>query len=217
MNRLITVKGSGNASANPDLIIVDLEVESKKRDYEETLEHASYALKQLQNEICKLGFNVKDLKTTSFNINTRYESYKDQYDNYKSRFVGYSCFQELKLEFDFNTKMLSRVLEALSNSSVNPKINIKFSIKDSTKIREELLISATRNAKERATILAKASNVTLGDLITIDYSWGEVKFQSPTRYDMHDRCMTMKSAIDINLEPEDIRISDTVTFVWEIK
>ena len=40
---------------------------------------------------------------------------------------------------------------------------------------------------------------------------------SPTRYDMEDRCMVMAESCSPDIEPDDIDVSDTVSFVWEIK
>ena len=64
----------------------------------------------LQQAIQAAGFEKKDLKTTSLNIRTHYESYRDKNNYYKSKFDGYRCEQGLKLEFDFNTNLMSNVL-----------------------------------------------------------------------------------------------------------
>lgn len=78
MNRLITVKGTGKLSIKPDLIIITMELESHRYDYEETLKHATKSINTLQETIQSVGFDKKDLKTTDFNVNTHYESYRDE-------------------------------------------------------------------------------------------------------------------------------------------
>lgn len=82
-----------------------------------------------------------------------------------------------------------------------------------------LLQSACANAKAKAEILTKASGVTLGELVSIDYNWGELHLYSPTRYEMDEACMMRASAAPtaMDIEPDDIDVSDSVTFVWEIK
>ena len=86
-------------------------------------------------------------------------------------------------------------------------------------VNKELLRSATVNAKEKAQILCEASNVELGELITIDYNWGELNIVSHTDYMLEEKCMAMPvgGLADIEIEPDDIDVSDTATFVWEIK
>ena len=106
MNRLITLKGTGNISVKPDLIIITMDLESHKYDYEETMQLATESVNILQNAIETAGFDKNELKTTNFNIRTNYKNYRDKNDNYKEKFDGYICKQGLKLEFDFNTEVL---------------------------------------------------------------------------------------------------------------
>lgn len=217
MKRLITLKGTGNLSVKPDLIIITMNLESHEYDYEETMKLAADSVNVLQNAIKTAGFDKKDLKTTNFNIRTHYESYRDKDDNYKSKFDGYICEQGLKLEFDFNTEVMSKVLTAIGKAPIEPNLNIQFSVKDKDAVNEELLIRATENAKRKAEILTKASNVTLGDLISIDYNWGELHLYSNTRFMIQEQNMSMAKMSAPDIEPDDIDVSDTVTFVWEIK
>ena len=69
-------------------------------------------------------------------------------------------------------------------------------------------------------MLTEAAGVQLGDIVTIDYSWGEVEFIShPMEKCMslaEDCCMASPSGYDIDIEPDDIDMSDTVTVVWRI-
>ena len=89
-----------------------------------------------------------------------------------------------------------------------------------TAINEEMLRSATANAKRKAEILCDASGMELGTLLSIDYNWGELNVYSNTRYDMEEECLAapmMAKCAEIDMEPDDIDVSDTATFVWEIK
>lgn len=55
-------------------------------------------------------------------------------------------------------------------------------MKDKEAVDAALLDSACANAKAKAEILTKASGVTLGELVSIDYNWGELHLYSPTHY-----------------------------------
>ena len=70
--------------------------------------------------------------------------------------------------------------------------------------------------RNKAEILCKASGVTMGDLIAIDYNWGELDIYSHTRYDCCEDAMPLM-AKSIDIDPDDIDVSDTATFIWEIK
>lgn len=217
MERLITVKGIGNISVKPDLIIITMSLVSHKYDYDDTMKLATESISALENAIEKSGFDKKELKTTSFNITTSYKSYYDENNKHKSKFDGYICEQDLKLQFDLDMKVLSKVITEIAKSGVEPRLNIRFSVKDKDAVNEELLIKATENARRKAEVLAKASRVNLGRLISIDYNWGEVSIYSKTTYEMDNKSLVMEASYAPNIEPDDINVSDTVAFVWEIK
>lgn len=207
MTRTITIKGVGKLTLN-----------ATDKNYDKTMDTAAKHLEQLRGALVGIGFTKDDLKTTNFNVNTEYESERDKNGNYKRIFIGYSVTHQLKLEFDFDSQRLSRTLGAIAGCIAEPELNVQFTVKDKKSVNAALLENACVNAKAKAGILAKASGVTLGDLISIDYNWGELHLFSQTQYDMEDDCMRMASAVptSIEIEPDDIDISDSVTFVWEI-
>ena len=217
MERLITVKGIGNISVTPDLIIITMNLVSHKYNYDETMKLATESVNELEKAIEEVGFNKKDLKTTNFNITTSYKSYYDENNNYKSKFDGYKCEQDLKLEFDLDMEILSKVITAITKSKVEPRFNIRFSVKDKDEINKELLIKATENARSKAEVLTKAAIVTLGRLVSIDYNWSEINIYSNTTYEIENKSYAIAETYAPSIEPEDIKISDTVAFVWEIK
>ena len=217
MERLITVKGIGNISVTPDLIIITMNLVSHKYNYDETMKLATESVNELEKVIEEVGFNKKDLKTTNFNITTSYKSYYDENNNYKSKFDGYKCEQDLKLEFDLDMEILSKVITAITKSKVEPRFNIRFSVKDKDEINKELLIKATENARSKAEVLTKAARVTLGRLVSIDYNWSEINIYSNTTYEIENKSYAIAETYAPSIEPEDIKISDTVAFVWEIK
>lgn len=53
----------------------------------------------------------------------------------------------------------------------------------------------------------------------IDYNWDELHLYSPTHYEIDPPCMARASAAPtaMDIEPDDIDVSDSVTFVWEIR
>ena len=84
-----------------------------------------------------------------------------------------------------------------------------------------MLANAVTDAKAKADVLSKASGVSLGEIITIEYSWAEIDFVSrPMDKLMLEECC-MRScepdeAYDIDINPDDIDVTDNVTVVWTI-
>ena len=77
------------------------------------------------------------------------------------------------------------------------------------------------DAKEKAAVLTQAGGVALKEIQNIDYSWGEIDFEFRPMNDsiMAERCLAApmaKTSYDLDIEPDDIEVSDTVTVIWEI-
>ncbi|WP_214693782.1 MULTISPECIES: SIMPL domain-containing protein [unclassified Exiguobacterium] len=216
MERTITVKGTGNVSSRPDLIVIHMDLVTKAPRYEETMTDAANAVAQLQKAIVRAGFEKKDLKTSDFSIDTEYERYQDKHNNYRSRFVGYVCKQKTRLEFPLDTSKLSDAIEQISQSRANPVLSIRFTMKDPNAIEDQLLVNAAENAKKRAELLANGAGATLGDLLQIDYTWGEIHVFSPTSV-LYSQDVVYSESRMPEIEPDDIDVSDTATFVWSLK
>ena len=216
--KTITVKGVGNALVKPDHIVLWLSLDSIAKEYEAAMNFASMKISELNKCLEEIGFEKESVKTTDFNVRTDYDSKKDCNGNYYRVFNGYVVRHRLKVSFDFDTKVLAQTLGAIAGCVAEPELSINFTVKDSSSINEELLRSATQNAKKKAEILCTASGVTLGELVNIDYNWGELNIYSRTRYEMADECMKAccEAPTSIDIEPDDIDVNDTVTFVWQI-
>lgn len=212
-NKTITVNGVGTASVKPDLIILNMSVDTLEYDYSTAINQATEDINTLKQALIAVGYKADDLKTTDFSVNTSYEGYKDESDVWQQRFNGYKCTHRLKLEFDLNMTELNKVLNAILSSSVTPVFSISFSVKDTASVAEQLLVNAVDNATRKADILAKASKVKLGAIINIDYSWKELHLYSDMRI-AEPMCYASDAVIDVT--PEDIKASDTVTIIWEI-
>ena len=220
--RTIRVTGKGNLKVHPDMTRITLELEGQYPNYDETLRHSSEDTEHLKDVLSKFGFERSDLKTLQFNVDTVYESYKYK-DSYKQRFVGYRFNHTLKFEFESDNNRLGKILYALANCSVKPEFRISYTVKDPEAAKNELLGKAVTDSKEKAAVLTAAAGINLGNIQSIDYSWGEIDFvYSPmNRYmECSDACMQAPIAekgFAMDIEPDDIDVSDTVTVVWEIE
>lgn len=219
MVKTISVKGTGTASAKPDLVVLSMTLESKHQDYTKAMELAASHIQQLNEALCVVGFDKDSVKTTNFSVDPDYARVKESRNNtYEKVFRGYDVTHRLKLSFDFDMSRLAKALAAIAGCLSHLELSISFTVKDTTTLNEEMLRSAAINAKRKAEILCSASGVTLGDLITINYSWGELDIYSHTRYNCSEEAIgLMVAGAAVDITPEDIDVSDTATFVWEIK
>ncbi len=103
---------------------------------------------------------------------------------------------------------------------ITPEISIEYTVSDPEKYKDELLKNAIEDSKHKAKVLAHAANIELCDIVSIDYSWGEINFVSEPiqNFAFASAEKTMGSpGYDIDIEADDIDVTDTVTVVWKIK
>jgi len=217
--RTIRVTGKGQIKVRPDMTRITMSLEGLYEDYSETLRLSSQDTETLKDILSGFGFERSDLKTLNFSVDTEYESYKDRDGSYKQRFTGYRYRHMLKVEFDSDNERLGKILYALANGKVRPEFRISYTVKDPEATKNTLLGKAVKDAREKASVLTEAAGIGLKDIQSIDYSWGEIDFEYRPMDGgiLAERCMAEPTAAySLNIEPDDIEVSDTVTVVWEI-
>ena len=200
---------------------ITLSLEGIYPEYGEALRRSAQDTEQLKDLLTGFGFERSDLKTLIFHVDTEYESYKD-HGAYKQRLVGYKYHHTMKVEFESDNDRLGRVLYALAHCQVRPEFRLSYTVKDPEAAKNELLGKAIADAKAKAAVLTGAAGVDLKDIQSIDYSWGQINFevQPMNRMLMAEECcdsaINEAGSYDMDIEPDDIEVSDTVTVVWEI-
>ena len=218
MEKLITVKGVGQVTMKPDLVVLALKLETTSRDYDQCMKIAGERGDLLKNALVKGGLPEDSLKTSDFGVNTEYRSEKNRDGNYRSIFVGWKCSHDFKVEFPLDIGRLKTVLHFISESRADCKVGVNFTLADSGEAETALLDSAAKNARKKAETLCSAIGVKLGSLVRIDYNWSEINIFSRTRYDsgLFASAPEAMCCSEPEIDPEDIKLNDNATFVWEI-
>ena len=218
MERTISVRGVGSLRKKPDYVTISLELEAKDMDYEKAVAASSGQIEELTAALCAVGFRMEDLKTSSYQVRTEYRSEQDENRNYRQVFDGYVCRTGMRLAFDFSVLRLGEALSAVGACSVRPELNIAFTVKDPAAAHGELLRAAAANAREKAEILCEASGVRLGKLLRVEYDWSDPAVRSRTSVSAETADLRMmKNAFQADMVPEDVELSDSAGFTWEIE
>jgi uncharacterized protein YggE len=216
--KTIRITGVGTASISPNEIELRFSINTIDLNYNISIEKHNEKLNEF-NEILKvLGFKKEDLKTNYFNISPKYKSVKKLNGEYKEEFEGFAVNQNLTLTFDYNMDLLDKIINKLSQSTINPRLSINFTIKEKEEFKNKIIQNACYDAKQKAQILASACNQTIVGIVSIDYSFANIHLYSNTRYEeSYECCKAKTSSIGNNITPTDIKSSENVTFVFEIE
>ncbi len=218
--KTIRVTGKGKLKVHPDMTRFTITLAGIYPEYAETVCRSSKDTEKIKDLLTPFGFERKDLKTLSFSVDPEYESYKEK-GAYKQRLIGYRYRHVLKVEFESDKERLGRILYALGKSPLYPEFRLSYTVKDPEAVKNELLGKAVRDAIAKAGVLSAAAGQKLGEIQSIDYSWGEIDFE----YRLMPGAVMCESAasgfgspgmLDMDIEPDDVDVQDTVTVVWEI-
>jgi hypothetical protein len=215
--RSITIKGTGHVSVAPDLIVIDMTITVSGMDHETCIRESGEQLGKLREAIVNAGHEGNALKTGSFMINTKYESYRDVNDAWKQRFAGYECTHKLSLRFDLCIHTLSLTLGAITKCGVNPAFQIRFAVNDQQTVTQKLLQNAIADAVRKAEVLAEAAGLKLGEIHQIHYNWSDINLYSGSEVE-YGLLSVADSAASVNIEidPEDVKLSENVTVILSI-
>ena len=218
MERTITVQGIGKVSVPPDLVEITLSSEARDMEYEKTSAAATAQGEALERALATVGIAAGDIRTVSFRVSTEYDNVREKDGNYHRVFAGYVCAHCRKISFSLDIARLGAVLSAVAACEAKPELSVAFTVRDPAAIRRELLTRAATVAREKAEILCAASGVALGDLLRMDYRFGEEEPLSGTEFRVENRCLRAQAGVaDMAIHPENIEVSDTVIFIYEIR
>lgn len=205
--RIIRVRGKATASAQPDWVVISLEVGSQHRDFGRCTGELAHLTETLRQDMERVGVDRDQLKTGHLSVSTSFD-YQDQ----KRVFVGYEARHSLTLEFDLQAESLNRVLKMLGQAKSRSKFTVRFSVKDPEPVRDQALEEAVKKAREKARLLAKASGVSLGELLEIDLSWSDIYIHSSSEMIVDSHATTP----GYDITPEDVDFEESVNLVWQI-
>ena len=220
--RTIRVTGQGEIKLKPDITRLKVTVKGFDIEYAEALRKSAKETEQLRILMKDFGFESSDLKTLSFSVEPKFERYRGD-DLFKQHHVGYTYSHSMRIDFPTDNKLLGKIMYALAHAtSANPQFLIYYLVKDEEAAKNELLSKAVIDAKEKAGVLTQAAGVRLKEIQSIDYSWGQTDFQFDLihRIGRDDEDTLLDDAAegyDLDIEPDDKTVSDSVTVIWEIE
>ena len=209
--KTLRVTGETSIFVRPDLIIFNLRASKVCKGYEEAVRKSSELTVKIKDLVEKSGFDRKELKTDSLSVEPEYE-YKEKEDSERKRIlVGYRYRHDSFIEFDNDNEVLGKLIYEVSKSGLDVEFFVKYDLKDKVKYKEEALEKAVEQAKRKADIIAKTSGVKLLDIRSIDYSFDKIGVN------MVYNSMSASRSYNIDIDADDIEISEDIEITWNIE
>lgn len=225
--RSFSASGEGKIVAVPDVAEFTLTVvTSGGKDLAALQAENTVKMNKIIEFVKSKGVADKDIKTQSYNLEPRYQSYScdrillNDSGEVKPcpppEIVGYTVNQTVQVKVrDF--KNIGDILSGAVQNGANTASNLSFTIDDPTKLRNEARAQAIVKAREQAEIVAKAGGFRIGKLLSIDESYYPVAYKN---YGMYGGAAleTQDAAVPApSIEAGSQEITANVTLRYEIK
>lgn len=213
--KLITVTGKGAIHVVPDVTRLELSLVSLHDTYEDAYGQAKSDTDQLKKIMEKLKLPVTLPKTKSLDIDKKTKNEYDDHGHFVDEiFVGFELSHRIKIDLGMDNVLLNKLVHLIGERLKQAEISIGYTVKDPRPSQLKMLERAVKDAKEKATIMAKACGCKLGLVKSVDYSTHEVHIYSQAQ-NIHDADEAMCcEECSLDITPEDLAVSDSVTVVW---
>ena len=213
----LEVRGYGRLKSQPDLGVISATVTTIQKDFGTTISILTSDTEKLFVHLEKVGFKRNEIKTNNFQVsgNTVYR----KGSSYDSGFVG---SQGLTIEFENSKSNISRLIDAFTKSPVDAQFSFHFTVSDNLreKLQNELIKKAINDAKQKAKLIADASNQQIIKIKTIKY--GTFSIDDYGTYNDTGLNMDLKLSYGVptsslGFDIAELIFTDYVIIIYEIK
>ena len=200
----ITVQGSAQLSADPDMVTIQTSASAKAGSMAAAQEQISAIVESATAKLMDLGVLGEDIVTSNY-------SYYPNYNYETSTIIGYEANHSLSITCR-DVEMLDSVIGVLTDCSLSQIYDVSFDISTRSQLYRQALELAIQAAEEKAQTMAAASGKTLTGLKSIEENAGYSEgYAINARADM----VTMESsAAGTGIRSGGVSVSARVTAVY---
>jgi len=163
MERTVTVSASGMVSAEPDIAHISTGVVSEGDTARDALSRNTVAMRKVVDGLKAAGVAAKDIQTVSFNVEPRYQTYKD---GRPPQITGYRVNNAVRIT-SREIARLGEVLDQVVTLGSNQIGAIQFDVSKAEALKDDARKNAMDNALRRAKLYAQAAGAEVGPVLTI--------------------------------------------------
>jgi uncharacterized protein len=220
----MVVKGTAILKQIPEILSASIVIKSESLDYSECQNNLLAKVEKVKTSLIKQNISNDIIKTNEFQI-----SEKDEYQDGKTFQTGFKGSLSLIIETNYSPDLTKKLISAFKIDSVtlDYSIDFKLSEQQKSKLRQEAIKLSVEDAKEKAILLAKSSNVKLLKINSITYlddelSWAQDRDIIKERTDYLSNVFLAVEVgqpenLSINFNPQEIGIIKSVQIDWVIE
>ena len=207
--RSISVSGTGEVQAEPDIATVSTGVEVQADTVAEARAGAADAADAVIAALRANGVEDSDIRTVDFAIHPRYD-----YSGETPRIVGYVVFNNVLVTVR-DVEGVGALIDAVAEAGGDAvRFNgISFSHEDPAALAEQARALAIEDARAKAEQLAELTGVTLGPVLSVvETSWA-----APLLGQARGMEFAMADSAATSIQPGTSAVTVTVQAAWEVE
>lgn len=210
----VTANGQAEIKANPDIVTVYFNVQTKGKDAKEAKDKNAEIVDNVITALLKKGFERKDIQTENFNIYPEYD-----WSSGKQVEKGYTAYHSIRVEMPTSkTDKIGDVIDAgVDNGALVSYINFELSLEKQNEYKASALKKATENAKIQADSIASGLGKKVGKVISVSTNdFGYYPWRAYDNSAGGAGVAEVKEAAT-SIQPSEQTINANVQVVFEIK
>lgn len=201
--RGIMVTGEGKASADPDVAMVTVGVETRAQTAREAAGENNERMADLMQALRSMSIAEEDIQTVDYSMRPEID-----WDDEEHRVIGYVVSNSVMVKIR-QIEHVGDVLDAATEAGANSIFGIQFTIDDPTVLREQARADAMADAQSKARALADLAGVGLGKARLISESFIE---QPPIYMERAYAPAVDAGGVPVSPGQLDVNVSVQVTF-----
>ena len=166
-DRTINVSGTGQVSAQPDVAVVTLGVQTEAEEAAAALSQNSQQMQALVSAMEDAGIATEDIKTQAIRLYPRYE--QSQNGQGQSDLIGYTATNMVEVRLR-DLESVGEILDTAVQAGGNRIESIGFEVSDPAQYMDQAREAAWNDALHKAEQLANLAGAELGIVLTISES-----------------------------------------------
>ncbi len=205
--RSITVTGTGEVQAKPDIARLHVGVVTHAQMAQAAMDSNTKTMREVQRGLTALGIATKHIQTTNLTVTPQHQR-RQSGQPVTPGIVGYQVRHTLQVTVR-DVSRVGAVLDTVMQLGANHLNAVQFLIEDDVALLDKARLAAVREARRKAELFATAAGVMVGEVLSI-YEAGSVR--PPPRPMMH-----IRAAESVPVAPGEQTLQVTVTVVFALR
>ncbi|WP_017754356.1 SIMPL domain-containing protein [Calidifontibacillus oryziterrae] len=168
--KTISVNGEYSVKVAPDIAYIDIAVNTFNEDAKKAQELNKHQMNKVMEQLKNLGLEEKDIRTTDYRIQPRYEWKNVEKKNNQGGIetireqilIGYEVINNIRVTVN-DFQKVGTIIDTTVKEGANKINNIAFGLSDAVKTKKylEALKGAVQNGKSKAEYIASIYGISL--------------------------------------------------------